>query len=189
MYQVIGPTALEYFTETGFCLVETAAALNQMATAYTTVDGDNAGQMRQVEDILIVHRMQDQLDQLRTGTAPSSGTTPAEPAVGAAEALDGAGTGRSYRRTGERAAHRPVGAVHPCRHTRHRDHGSDQRRPGRDAGRDDRVTTHPTIAGPDDPHAERDLSDSLRAMDEATEGIHQSMATIQRISELHRRPR
>ncbi|HYZ07716.1 MAG TPA: hypothetical protein VE709_03795 [Pseudonocardiaceae bacterium] len=32
-------------------------------------------------------------------------------------------------------------------------------------------------------------SDSLRAMDEATEGIHQSMATIQRISELHRRPR
>ena len=34
MYQVIGPTALEYFTETGFCLVETAAALNQMATAY-----------------------------------------------------------------------------------------------------------------------------------------------------------
>ncbi|HYZ07717.1 MAG TPA: YbaB/EbfC family nucleoid-associated protein [Pseudonocardiaceae bacterium] len=61
-----------------------------MATAYTTVDGDNAGQMRQVEDILIVHRMQDQLDQLRTGTAPSSGTTPAEPPVDAAEALDGA---------------------------------------------------------------------------------------------------
>ncbi len=58
-----------------------------MATAYTTADGDNAGQMRQVEDILIVHRMQ---DQLGTGTAPSSGTTPAEPPVGAAEALDGA---------------------------------------------------------------------------------------------------
>ncbi|MGH3912879.1 MAG: hypothetical protein ACRDTC_05645 [Pseudonocardiaceae bacterium] len=52
MYEVIGPTALEYFTETGFCLVETAAALNQMATAYTTVDGDNAGQMRQVQGIL-----------------------------------------------------------------------------------------------------------------------------------------
>ncbi|MFN2495935.1 MAG: hypothetical protein ABR608_08510, partial [Pseudonocardiaceae bacterium] len=30
-------------------------------------------------------------------------------------------------------------------------------------------------------------SDSLRAMDEATEGIRQSMAAIQRISELHRR--
>ncbi|MCA1670931.1 MAG: hypothetical protein LC799_01560 [Actinobacteria bacterium] len=52
MYQIIGPTALEYFTETGFCLIETAAAMNQMATAYTTVDRDNAGQLRQVQDIL-----------------------------------------------------------------------------------------------------------------------------------------
>lgn len=52
MYQVIGPTALEYCTETGFCLIETAAVMNQMATAYTTVDGDNAGQMRQVQGIL-----------------------------------------------------------------------------------------------------------------------------------------
>lgn len=52
MYQVIGPTALEYFTETGFCLIETAAAMNQMATAYTTVDRDNSRQMRQVQGIL-----------------------------------------------------------------------------------------------------------------------------------------
>jgi uncharacterized protein YukE len=52
MYQIIGPTALEYFTETGFCLVETAAAMNQMATAYTTVEQDNTGQMRRVQDIV-----------------------------------------------------------------------------------------------------------------------------------------
>jgi len=52
MYQIIGPTALEYFTETGFCLVETAAAMNQMATAYTTVEQDNTGLMRQVQGIV-----------------------------------------------------------------------------------------------------------------------------------------
>ena len=52
MYQVIGPTALEYFTETGLCVVETAAAMNEMAAEYTVVDQDNTTQMRRVQDIL-----------------------------------------------------------------------------------------------------------------------------------------
>src|SRR3954468_19952148 len=41
MYDITGPTALEYFSETGFCMIETAAAMNQMATEYTTVERDN----------------------------------------------------------------------------------------------------------------------------------------------------
>jgi len=52
MYDTIGPTALRYFDETGFCLVETAAALDQMATAYTAVERDNTGQMRRVDEIV-----------------------------------------------------------------------------------------------------------------------------------------
>ncbi|WP_433263198.1 hypothetical protein ACQPZF_31560 [Actinosynnema sp. CS-041913] len=52
MYAIIGPTALEYFNETGFCLVETAAAMNDMATEYTVVEQDNTGQMRRVQDIV-----------------------------------------------------------------------------------------------------------------------------------------
>ncbi len=52
MYEIIGPTALEYFTQTGFCLVETAAAMNQAATAYTVVERDNTRQMRRVQAIM-----------------------------------------------------------------------------------------------------------------------------------------
>ena len=52
MYEIIGPTALEYFSETGFCMIETAAAMNQMATEYTTVEQDNTAQMRRVHDIV-----------------------------------------------------------------------------------------------------------------------------------------
>lgn len=48
MYQIIGPKALEYFTETGFCVVETASALNRMADAYTEAEQDNAGVVRNV---------------------------------------------------------------------------------------------------------------------------------------------
>ena len=40
------------FTETGFCLIETAAAMNQMATAYTKVEQDNTGQVNKVHQIL-----------------------------------------------------------------------------------------------------------------------------------------
>lgn len=52
MYEIIGPTALEYFEQTGFCLVETAAALNQAATAYTRIEQDNTTQMRRVQAIM-----------------------------------------------------------------------------------------------------------------------------------------
>jgi hypothetical protein len=52
MYDIIGPTALEYFTETGFCVIETADAMNQMATAYTKVEQDNTGQVNKVHQIL-----------------------------------------------------------------------------------------------------------------------------------------
>jgi hypothetical protein len=52
MYDIIGPTALEYFDQTGFCLIETAAAMNQAATAYTTIEQDNTRQMRRVQAIM-----------------------------------------------------------------------------------------------------------------------------------------
>ncbi|HET6707503.1 PE domain-containing protein [Amycolatopsis sp.] len=52
MYEIIGPTALEYLEQTGFCLVETAAALNQAATAYTRIEQDNTTQMRRVQAIM-----------------------------------------------------------------------------------------------------------------------------------------
>ena len=52
MYGIIGPTALEYFTETGLCLVETAVAMNEMATEYTVVEHDNTAQVRRVQAIL-----------------------------------------------------------------------------------------------------------------------------------------
>jgi hypothetical protein len=52
MYEIIGPTALDYFTQTGFCLIETATAMNQAATAYTTVEQDNTEQMRRVQGIV-----------------------------------------------------------------------------------------------------------------------------------------
>ncbi|HEY2060531.1 hypothetical protein [Amycolatopsis sp. NBC_01480] len=52
MYEIIGPTALDYFTQTGFCLVETSAAMNQAATAYTTIERDNTEQMRRVQAIM-----------------------------------------------------------------------------------------------------------------------------------------
>jgi hypothetical protein len=52
MYEIIGPTALRYFDETGFCVVETGAAMNDMATEYTVVEQDNTGQMRRVQDII-----------------------------------------------------------------------------------------------------------------------------------------
>src|ERR671914_255820 len=46
MYQAAGPTALTYFSETGFCVVETAAGLNQMADAYTRVERDTTAQVQ-----------------------------------------------------------------------------------------------------------------------------------------------
>lgn len=52
MYETIGPTALEYFTETGFCVVETAVAMDQMAAAYTRVEQNNDAQVRKVNDIV-----------------------------------------------------------------------------------------------------------------------------------------
>ncbi|TCO62310.1 hypothetical protein [Actinocrispum wychmicini] len=52
MYEIIGPTALEYFAETGFCVIETADAMNQMATAYTTVERDNTAQANKVRQIM-----------------------------------------------------------------------------------------------------------------------------------------
>ncbi|GAA5023947.1 hypothetical protein [Actinopolymorpha pittospori] len=52
MYQAAGPTALTYFTETGFCVVETAIAMNQMADAYTVVERDNTAQTAKVQSIV-----------------------------------------------------------------------------------------------------------------------------------------
>jgi hypothetical protein len=52
MYQAAGPTALTYFTETGFCVVETAAGLNQMAEAYTRVERDTTAQVAKVQRVV-----------------------------------------------------------------------------------------------------------------------------------------
>lgn len=52
MYQAIGPTALTYFAETGFCVVETAAGLNQMADAYTRVERDTTTQVNKVQRVI-----------------------------------------------------------------------------------------------------------------------------------------
>ena len=52
MYEIIGPKALEYFTETGFCVIETATGLNQMADAYTQAEQDNAAVVGKVRSAL-----------------------------------------------------------------------------------------------------------------------------------------
>ncbi|HEY8456983.1 MAG TPA: hypothetical protein VIL34_15435 [Actinopolymorphaceae bacterium] len=41
MYESVGPTALRYFAEAGECVVESGAALNHMASAYTHVEREN----------------------------------------------------------------------------------------------------------------------------------------------------
>lgn len=132
----------------------------------------------------IVHRMQ---DQLRAGPAPPPGSTPAEPPVGAAEALDGK---VRVEVTGERVSSLRI------------DPSALRTRPGALAtaimeatnAALDAMRAAMTAALPTPPSLDQmtrtlnEIStDSLRAMDQATEGIHQSMAAIQRISELHRR--
>jgi hypothetical protein len=52
MYEAAGPAALTYFTETGFCVVETSVAMNQLADAYTRVEADNTEQATKVEAVL-----------------------------------------------------------------------------------------------------------------------------------------
>lgn len=52
MYGNIGPTALTYFTETGFCLIETSVALDEIAKAYTKVERDNTAQAAEVGRIV-----------------------------------------------------------------------------------------------------------------------------------------
>jgi YbaB/EbfC DNA-binding family len=137
----------------------------------------------------VVHRMQDQLDQLRAGATPTAGGTPAEPPVGTGEALDGkvrvevtAGRVTALRidpsalRT---PAHELSAAVMEATNA------------ALDAMRTAMTASLPTPPSLD--QMSRTLneisSDSLRAMDQAAEGVRQSMAAIQRISELHRRPR
>jgi hypothetical protein len=52
MYEAAGPAALTYLAETGFCVVETGVAMNQLADAYTRVEADNTEQATRVEAIL-----------------------------------------------------------------------------------------------------------------------------------------
>jgi hypothetical protein len=52
MYETAGPAALTYLTETGFCVVETAVAMNRLADAYTRVESTNTQQATKVEAIL-----------------------------------------------------------------------------------------------------------------------------------------
>jgi hypothetical protein len=52
MYETAGPAALTYLAETGFCVVETAVAMNQLADAYSRVEADNTDQATKVAAIL-----------------------------------------------------------------------------------------------------------------------------------------
>jgi hypothetical protein len=132
----------------------------------------------------IVHRMQ---DQLRAGSTPSAGITPAEPPVGAAEALDGK---VRVEVTGGRVSALRIDP--PALRTRADVLATaimEATNAALEAMRAAMTASLPTPPSQD--QLTRTLneisSDSLRAMDEATEGIRQSMAVIQRISELHRR--
>lgn len=52
MYETAGPAALIYFAETGFCVAETAIAMEQLADAYTAVEEHNSGQTDEVDRII-----------------------------------------------------------------------------------------------------------------------------------------
>ncbi|TCO62313.1 YbaB/EbfC family nucleoid-associated protein [Actinocrispum wychmicini] len=133
----------------------------------------------------VVHSMQDQLDRLRAA-ANQSAADAAEPPVGKGEALDGkvkveATGGRISALTVAPAALRVPAdelsaAIMAATNT------------ALEAMRQAMIESLPTPPSVD--QLTRTLneisSDSVRALDQATEGVRESMAAIQRISELHR---
>jgi len=132
----------------------------------------------------VVHSMQDQLDRLRAAGAPAPGAAPAAQPTGAGEALDGAirvevtGGRVTDVRIDRRALRDPdLGAAVMA-----------ATNAALDAARTAVVESFP--AAPSLDEMTRTLNelatDSVRALDEATEGARRSMAAIQRISELHR---
>jgi DNA-binding protein YbaB len=137
----------------------------------------------------VVHHMQDQLDQLRARGTQPAGAAPAEPAVGAAEALDGkvrvevTGGRVTTLRIAPPALRIPADELATAI--------MEATNAALAAMREAMIASLPTPPSLD--QMTRTLteisSDSLRAMDQATEGVRQSMAAIQRISELHRGPR
>lgn len=133
----------------------------------------------------LVHRMQDQVEEVRSSPRPE--TSPSEPPIGVADGLDGRlhveVTGgriseltldrRVMRMQSEELAAAIVKAVN--------------------AAIED-MTSQAAATVPEAPSMDemsRTLAeisaDSFRAMNEATEGIHRSMDAVRRISELHRR--
>lgn len=140
---------------------------------------------REAKDV--VHNVQDQLDHLRTAATQPAGRT--EPPVGKGEALDGkikaeASGGRVTALTiAQPAMHVPMPDLTKAI--------MEATNAALEAMRTAMVESTPTPPSVDE--LTRTLneisSDSFRAMDKATEGIRQSMAAIQRISELHRRQR
>lgn len=52
MYETIGPKALQYFAETGFCLVETGTALHQLANAFAVTDQNSARTMNRAREVV-----------------------------------------------------------------------------------------------------------------------------------------
>jgi hypothetical protein len=134
----------------------------------------------------VVHNMQDQLDRLRAGGAPSAGPAQTEPPVGEGEALDGK---VKVEATGGRVTSltiAPPALYVPVNELAHAI--MDATNAALEAMREAMIESLPTPPSVD--QLTRTLneisSDSLRAMDQATEGIRQSMAAIQRISQLHR---
>jgi hypothetical protein len=134
----------------------------------------------------VVHRMQDQLDQLRTGGGPPAGATPPEPPVGTGEAMDGkvrveiTGGRVSDLRLDPAALRIPAGELATA--------VMEATNAALDAMRAAMTASLPSLPSLD--QMTRTLNeisaDSFRAMDKATEGIRQSMDAIQRISEQHR---
>jgi hypothetical protein len=135
----------------------------------------------------VVHHMQDQLDQLRADTAPPANATPAEPPVGAGDAMDG--KVRVEITGGRMTALHIDPAVLRSPASELSTAIMEATNVALDAMRTAMVASLPSPPSLD--QMTRTLSeissDSFRAMDKATEGIRQSMDAIQRISEQHRK--
>jgi hypothetical protein len=134
----------------------------------------------------VVHDMQDQLDHLRTASAQPAGRSAAEPPVGRGEALDGK---IKVEATGGKVTALTI--ARPATHVPMPDLTKaimEATNAALEAMRTAVVESMPTPPWVDQlTRALNEISsDSLRAMDKATEGVRQSMAAVQRISELHR---
>lgn len=137
----------------------------------------------------VVHRVREQLDRLRDDTVPPAAAAAAEPVTREAEALDGA---VSVEVTGGR-----VSGLHIDRSALRLTEGEladaimAATNEALDAVRTAMAESVPALPSLDEMAGTLNeiSAESQRVMSEAAEGARRSMEAIQRISELHRRPR